>query len=101
MSTMTVSQFKRYIGTVPYSRIIFCSDNQNWDHVGSPINLCLTFGVLSVTLNPNIICLKSGDNTVCFERIKSVDTDVSVLGVVINVICEDDAGEICYTLVAS
>lgn len=103
MCTMTAGQFKRYISSLDYSKIIFYSENQKWDYVQSPINLCLTFGELLVALNPNMICLKSGSNMVYFERVKRVivDPDRSVLGVILDVICEDANKDICYTLVAA
>ena len=103
MSIMTAAQFKRYISSLNYDRIIFYSENQKWDYVQSPINLCLTFRELLVSLNPNMICLKSGDDMVYFERVKHIDVypEKSVLGVIIDVICEDANDDICYTLIAA
>lgn len=100
---MTASQFRRYISGLEYSRIIFYSENQKWDYAGCPLNLCLVFSELSVALNPNMICLKSGENMVYFERVKQirVDAERSVLGVILDVVCGDADHDTCYTLIAA
>ena len=56
--------------------------------------------------NPNIICLKSSNNTLSIDRVKEVkiDTESSVLGTVITVFCgnaDADGYESAYTLVAA
>ena len=55
--------------------------------------------------NPNLICLKSGANTLCFDRVRCVeiDTEMTVIGTVFTVFCggrNDKEQEITYTLLA-
>lgn len=54
---------------------------------------------------PNMICLKSGANTLCFDRVRCVeiDTEMTVIGTVFTVFCggrNDKEQEITYTLLA-
>ena len=62
--------------------------------------------VMLIFENPNLICLKSGQNTVMFNRVKfaEIDTDATVLGTLITVFCGDfnsDGYDISYTLIAA
>jgi hypothetical protein len=52
-----------------------------------------------------MICLKSGANTLCFDRVRCVeiDTEMTVIGTVFTVFCggrNDKEQETSYTLLA-
>lgn len=103
---MNVGELKRYYEGRSPKRILFCTEDQVWDKVGNPLKASLAFTSMLMMCHPNVICLKNGENTICFERVKYVyvDTDRSHFGTVLDIVCGDKAGQendIRYTLVAS
>ena len=105
-SVMTVGELKRYCEGRSMRRILFCTENQKWDTVENPMKANLVFSSILIACNPNIICLKAGENMLYFERVKcvNVDTERSILGTVLDVVCGDSTGktnDVHYTLIAS
>jgi hypothetical protein len=103
---MSVGELKRYYENRSPRRILFCTVNQAWHKVDTPLKASLTFTSMAIACNPNAICLKSGDNTLWFERVKSVTVDSgrSPLGTVLDIICGDSVGkenDIHYTVITS
>ena len=103
---MRVGDLKRYYEGRSPRRILFCTENQAWGKVGNPLKASLAFSSMVVACNPNVICLKNGESTLWFERVKSVivDAERSPLGTVLDIICSDSASkenDIHYTLIAS
>ena len=103
---MSVGDLKRYYEGRSPRRILFCTENQAWGKVGNPLKASLAFSSMVVACNPNVICLKNGESTLWFERVKSVivDAERSPLGTVLDIICSDSASkenDIHYTLIAS
>lgn len=86
---MNLSEFRRYCEGRSISRIEFCTENQPSDFFGNPIRMYMSFSSLMVSCNPNTICLKEGENSVCLVRVKSVlvDTERPVAGTVATVLC--------------
>lgn len=103
---MSFGELKRYYEGRSPQRILFCTDNQTWDRIENPLKVNLTFTSMMMCCNPNAICLKNGDNFLCFEKVKRahVDTERSPLGVVLSVVCGDarcDDNDIRYTLITT
>lgn len=103
---MSIRELKRYYECRIPRHIMYCTDNQTWCKVDSPMKSSLTFTSMVIACNPNVICLKSGENTLWFERVKSVviDSDRSQLGTVLDIICGDSAGresDIHYTVITT
>lgn len=103
---MSVGELKRYYEGRSLRRILFCTENQSWDKVESPLKANLAFTSMLMACNPNVICLKNGDSTLCFERVKSVqvDADGSPLGTVLDIICGDNSSkenDTHYTLITA
>ena len=103
---MSVCDLKRYYEGRSPKRILFCVENQVWDTVENPLKASLSFSSMAIAHNPNVISLKSGENTLWFERIKRivVDTGRSPLGVVLEIVCGDSAAkenDIRYTLITT
>lgn len=103
---MSIWDLKRYFEGRSPRKILFCIENQMWDTVENPINANLIFTSMIMAGNPNVICLKNGDNTLWFERVKRiiVDTDRSPLGVTLDVVCGDSMSkenDTHYTIIAS
>ena len=89
--SMSVSELKRYYEGRNVRRILFCSENQSCDNVENPMKVNIAFTSMLVACNPNVICLKSGDNTLHFEKVKCIylDADRSPLGTVLDIVCGD------------
>lgn len=104
--TLSVREFKAYYETNHPKYILFHTENQSWYRASDPCKIKMSFPIMLIAENPNIICLKSGNNTLSIDRVKEVkiDTETSVLGAVITVFCgnaDADGYEIAYTLVAA
>lgn len=97
---MTVREFKEYIDGKPHiEKVIFWSENQDDYDIMNPCILRMSFPVITVWENPNLICLKDGENAIAFCGVTEIqmDSESSVLGDIVTVICGD--GEYTYTLV--
>lgn len=103
---MNVGELKRYYEGRSLRRVLFCTENQDWSKVEHPLKANLAFTSMLMACNPNVICLKNGDNTLYFEKVKRVyvDPERSPLGTVLDVVCGDSTSkenDIHYTLIAS
>lgn len=103
--TVSVREFRAYCEKNRPHHILFYTENQIWYRASDPCKIKMSFPIMLICENPNIICLKSGNNTLSIDRVKEVkiDTESSVLGTVITIFCGDanaDNYEIAYTLVA-
>lgn len=101
---VTVAELKKYCMANKPASIQFSTENQDWYKVSDPCKVNMSFPIMLIYENPNLVCLKSGANTMCFDRIKSVeiDTDLTVLGTVFTLFCGDfgsDKHDITYRLV--
>ena len=103
---MSIRELKRYYEHHIPRQILYCTDNQTWGKVDNPMKASLTFTSMAMACNPKVICLKSGENTLWFERVKNVivDSDRSPLGTVLDIVCGDNSGkenDIHYTVITS
>ena len=103
---MSVLDLKRYYEGRSLRQILFSSDNQEWDKTENPMKINLSFSSMSMASNPNVICLKNGENTMHFEKVKYVylDSDRSPLGIVLDIICGDKCtndNDIKYTIITA
>lgn len=103
---VTVKQLKEYCSVHKPTTVLFSTENQPWYKVSDPCKVNMSFSIMLIYENPNLICLKSGTNTICFDRIKSVeiDTDFTVLGTVFTIFCGDfgsEENDITYRLIAA
>lgn len=101
---MSIGELKRYYENRRPGRILFCTANQTWNKVDDPMKAVLAFTSMAMACNPNVICLKNGDNTLWFERVKNiiVDPDRSPLGTVLDIVCGDSASkenDVHYTII--
>lgn len=89
--TLTVSEFKKYCEKERFTRIIYHSENQEWYQYADPCKVKMAFPVMEIYENPNILYLKSGKNVLFLDRIQcvKVDTESSVLGTIVAVLCGD------------
>lgn len=103
---VTVGELKSYYASKKLSTVQFSTENQKWYRVSDPCKVNLSFSIMLITENPNLICLKSGANTIYFDRVKfaEIDTESTVLGTIITLFCGDFGSndyDITYCLVAA
>lgn len=103
---MTFGELKRYYEGRSLKRVLFCTEDQTWSRVNDPIKVSLAFTSMQMACNPNIICLKGGENMMYFERVKfaNVDSERTPLGTVLDVVCGDRSGsmnDMHYLLIVS
>lgn len=101
---VSVRELKEYCKEHKPHCLHYSSENQSWYRVSDPCKLEMSFPIMLIYENPNLICLRSGSNTLSFDCVKSVeiDTESTVLGTIFTVFCGDfkmDGGEVSYTLV--
>lgn len=103
---MSVRELKKYCEDSKPHKIIFCTENQSWYSTAEPCKIKMSFPIMLIFENPNLICLMSGSNTLSLDRVKyaEINTGTSVLGDVVTVFCGDfnsDKCDITYTLVVA
>lgn len=103
---INIKEFKDYYDENKPHLIIYQSENQKWYRVSDPCKIKMSFPNMLICENPNLICLKSGTNTVSFDRVKCVeiDTESTVLGTLITVFCGEfgtNNHDRTYTLISS
>ena len=105
MSNLSVREFKEVCETLSPKHFIFSSENQPWSRVEHTIKANFTFPIMMIAFNPNAICFKNSDNTLCLDRVKSVvmSDEKSILGEIFTIICGDsgtDLNDVSYTIIA-
>lgn len=102
---VSVKELREYCERNKPHQITYYSENQTWYRVSDPCKLRMHFPIMLICENPNLICLKSGTSTVCFDRVKfaEIDTGATVLGTVVTLFCGGSGvadPEMTYTLIA-
>lgn len=103
---VSVRELQEYLANNRISSVLFYTENQRWYRASDPCKIRMTFPIMLIRENPNLICLKSGSHTISFDRVKSVeiDTETTVLGAVLTLFCGDfgsDGYDFTYTLIAA
>lgn len=103
---ISVKEFKDYCEKNKPHSIIYQTENQKWYRVSDPCKVRMSFKIMLIYENPNLICLKSGTNTISFDMVKyiEIDTESTVLGTLITVFCGKfgtSGHDIAYTLIAT
>lgn len=86
---MSVGELRRYFQDHCPNEVFYCTDNQIWDTIDNTVRARLSFTSIVMMCHPNVICLKNGNNTICFEQVKHiyVDTEKSMMGTVLDIVC--------------
>lgn len=105
MKKLSLPEFKDYCCSHTFDKIIYSSVNQVWYSIDNAISADFVFDKMIMTFNPNIIYLKSEDNSLSLKKVKAVKLheDESLLGKVFTVVCGDSFSQNNnkeYTLVA-
>lgn len=97
---MTVRELKKYYDVHQPKRISFLTENQPWYNIADPCKVDCAFSAMMICENPNMVYLKSGGNSLCFDQVKSaeVDTTATVLGDMLTLYC---GANVTYILVVS
>lgn len=88
---LTISELKDYYARNQPREISFWTENQPWYHVSDPCKFRCTFPIMMIYENPNLVCLKSGSNTLAFDSVRfaEIDTETTALGVVLTLFCKN------------
>ncbi len=103
---LSVKELKKYCErNAPY-QVTYYSENQDWYCVSDPCKFRMHFPIILISENPNLICLKSGTSSICFDRVRfvEIDTETTVLGTVFTLYCGgagSKAPEVTYKLIAA
>lgn len=105
MKKLSLPEFRDYCGAHHFNRIIYSSANQTQRSVDATTSANFVFNRMIMTFNPNIIHLKSGENSLSLNKVKAIrlSDEESLLGKVFTVICGDSLNKNNdkeYTLIA-
>lgn len=103
---VSIRELQEYFSRNRVSSVLFYTENQQWYRTSDPCKIRMSFPIMLIHENPNLICLKSGAHTIFFDRVKSVeiDTETTVLGTVLTLFCGDfdsEGYDFTYTLIAA
>lgn len=103
---VSIRELKEYCTANKPQNVLFHTENQDWYKAADPCKLRMSFPVMLINENPNLICLKSGANILSIDQVQCVeiDTDSTVLGTVLRVYCGDfgsSSHSITYTLIVA
>lgn len=102
---ISFKEFTDYYAKNKPNLIIYYSENQKWYQTSDPCKLKMAFPIMLIHENPNLVCLKSDNNTLSFDRVKNVevDTESCVLGTIVTLYCGEfgtKGHDVTYTLIA-
>lgn len=103
---VSVRELKEYCERNKPRQVTYYSENQDRYRGSDPCKLRLHFQTMLICENPDRICLKSGESSVCIDRVRfiEIDTETTVLGAIFTVYCGGSgtkAKEITYKLIAA
>ena len=97
-----MTEFKDYI-TKKRPREIIYNDENNSDYMQGtePLYTCLIFDNILITINPNIIRLKTKSGKMMFYYVQGISVDIcgSLLGDVVTLYCDTGKKIKAYTLI--
>lgn len=105
MQNLSIREFKTVCDSFSPQEFIFTSANQQWKASNHTLKANLSFKIMMIAFNPNVLCFKSPDNTLCLERVKYIKTsnEPDFIGRVFTVICgdfESSKNDVSYTIIA-
>lgn len=103
---VSIHELKEYCAVNKPHHVLFHTENQDWYRAADPCKLRMSFSIMLINENPNLICLKSGANSLSIDRVQciEIDTGSTVLGTVLRVHCGDfgsSTHSITYTLIVA
>lgn len=105
MEKLSLLEFKNRCNDFCFRTFIFSTDNQSPKSIDSTVRSELTFKDMTITFNPNTICLRNKHNFLQLNKVKAVNLHKKScpLGKVFTIICGDlnsNLHDRKYTLVA-
>lgn len=103
---VSVRELKDFCERNSPNQITYYTENQTCDTAGGLCKLRLHFQVVLIYENPNLVCLKSGASSICFNgvRFAEIDTESTVLGTILTLYCGNSKASKdaeAYTLILS
>lgn len=86
---VSVRELKAYCERNSPNQVTYYSENQTDCKNTGLCKLRLHFQVVLISENPNLVCLKSGASSICFNEVRfaEIDTESTVLGTVLTLYC--------------
>lgn len=104
---VSVRDLKDYCERNTPNQITYYTENQACRNADKALcKLRLHFQVVLIYENPNLVCLKSGASSICFNgvRFAEIDTESTVLGTILTLYCGNSKASKdaeAYTLILS
>lgn len=104
--TVSIKELREYYECNKPQSVQFYTENQKWYRVSDPCKVRMSFPIMLIYENPNLICLRSGADTLSFDRVKfaEIDTEATVLGTLVTLFCGGlgkSEHDIAYTLIVT
>lgn len=101
---INIGELKEYCENHRPHRIILYTENQPWYSVANPCKVRMEFSDINIAVSPNLVCLKSQNGTIQFDRVElaEIDTERTVLGTLLTLFCGDktpNGYDYIYTLI--
>ncbi len=91
MKHSTLLQFKDFINSIKYEKIVLTSENQNVErHLDNSSQFCFYFNSIEIYCISfhNYITLKGNDNKITLNRVKQVKYTKTLLGYAVIFVCD-------------
>lgn len=104
---VSVRDLRDYCERNTPNQITYYTENQTCRNADKALcKLRLHFQVVLIYENPNLVCLKSGASSICFNgvRFAEIDTESTVLGTILTLYCGNSKASKdaeAYTLILS
>lgn len=105
MRSMSVSEFVKFCEELNPSCYVFATDNQRLNTEDNTLRIIARYKIMVTFFNPNTICFKDDNSSLCFERVKKViiEQETKTVGTVFTIVCGDKHSPVndsYYTLIA-
>lgn len=105
MKKLSMREFKDMCDSLTFNKFVLLSENQLCNNFNHTVNVKSLFKIMLILFNPNTICFKNADSTVCFERVKyiKINDDNLLVGLIFTIVCGDfstNKNDVSYTIVA-
>lgn len=104
MKTLSVTGFRKVCQEISPASFIFDTENQV-GYLDTDVKIVSKYSDVIFMLNPNRICFKNENGTVCFNRVKYVRyyDDKRDMGNIFSIVCgnaKDENADVSYTIIA-
>lgn len=90
---VSLGEFREYCDHHRFRNVAFWSEDQPQFCAGDTQKIQAVFPLMYVCEHPNLVCLRSGENSMLFSKVKYVDisTDAHIPGSIFTLFCGENA----------